>query len=243
MINDETYNAFARGLAGQIRQRAKGLDDESARVVNARPQEHILAGFLTPRSHLADDAASGDSENDDLPRDSSFELTSLGLEWLADFGALSHVTSLSISASVNVYVRCTPSFEEQRRLGSWRREHGGGAQVQKTQAIVPVWKRVRIPEFSLEVDVPNLIRDKRQRIEISSFLNLPVTVIPPDIYSGRRPVYLTENECQTEAAFAAAVSRARTQPFVSFWAASVDVRLISVPTERNAVRVAMRVIN
>ena len=243
MINDETYNAFARGLAGQIRQRAKGLDDESARVVNARPQEHILAGFLTPRSHLADDAASGDSENDDLPRDSSFELTSLGLEWLADFGALSHVTSLSISASVNVYVRCTPSFEEQRRLGSWRREHGGGAQVQKTQAIVPVWKRVRIPEFSLEVDVPNLIRDKRQRIEISSFLNLPPTVIPPDIYSGRRAVYLTENECQTEAAFAAAVSRARTQPFVAFWAASVDVRLISVPTERNAVRVAMRVIN
>src|SRR5690242_9065506 len=102
MIEEQTYNAFARGLTEQIRRRAKGLDDESARIVNTRPQEHILAGFLTPRSV----AHPPDSDNEDLPRDSAFELTSIGLEWLADSDALTRADTLSVSLSLNVYVRC-----------------------------------------------------------------------------------------------------------------------------------------
>jgi hypothetical protein len=39
---------FARALAESIRARAKGIDDDSARIVNTRPQEHVLSGFLTP---------------------------------------------------------------------------------------------------------------------------------------------------------------------------------------------------
>ena len=93
MIDDQTYNVFARALAEQISCRAKGLDDESARIVNVRPQEHILAGFLTPRSvaHPPPGDLNADSEPDDLPRDSAFELTSIGLEWLADREALKRV--------------------------------------------------------------------------------------------------------------------------------------------------------
>src|SRR5262245_26868554 len=116
MIDDQTCNVFARALAEQIRYRAKGLDDESARIVNTRPQEHILAGFLTPRTAVHDhDAVNADADNDDLPGDASFEMTSLGLEWLADLERLSDLDSLSASLSLNVYIRCTPTFDEQKR--------------------------------------------------------------------------------------------------------------------------------
>jgi len=33
MITDHTFNTFARALADGLRQRAKGLDEESARIV------------------------------------------------------------------------------------------------------------------------------------------------------------------------------------------------------------------
>jgi len=246
MIDDQTYNVFARALAEQISCRAKGVDDESARIVNVRPQEHILAGFLTPRSvaHPPPGNLNADSEPDDLPRDSAFELTSIGLEWLADREALRRVDVLSASLSLNVYVRCTPTFDEQKRLGSWRREHGGGvAQAQKTQMVVAVWRRLQIPEFSVEISVGRLLSDKRQRIDISPSLVLPSGNVPPDVYSARQVIHLTESECGTEPAFTAAIIRARTRPFAPFWRAFVDVRLISVPTEPKSIRVAIRVIN
>ena len=245
MIDDQTYNVFARALAEQISCRAKGIDDESARIVNVRPQEHILAGFLTPRSvaHPPPGDLDANSEPDDLPRDSAFELTSIGLEWLADREALNRVDVLSASLSLNVYVRCTPTFDEQKRLGSWRREHGGGAQVQKTQPVIAVWRRLQIPEFSVEISVGRLLSDKRQKVDISPSLVLPTSSVPSDIYSARQVIYLTEPECDSEPAFTAALSRARTRAFASFWKAFVDVRLISVPTEPQSIRVAIRVIN
>src|SRR5437588_5174273 len=246
MIDDQTYNSFARALAEQISCRAKGIDDESARIINVRPQEHILAGFLTPRSvaHPPPGDLDANSEPDDLPRDSAFELTSIGLEWLADREALARVDALSASLSLNVYVRCTPTFDEQKRLGSWRREHGGGgAQTQKTQPVIAIWRRLKIPEFPVEISVGRLLREKRKRIDIAPSLILPSGSIPPDIYSARQVVYLTEPECDTEPAFTAALGRTRNRPFASFWKAFIDVRLISVPTEPNTIRVAIRVIN
>lgn len=245
MIDDQTYNTFARSLAEQIRERAKGLDDESARIVNTRPQEHILAGFLTPRSAEDQDGpADGDPENDDLPRDKAFELTSLGLEWLADLEALTQCQAISAAVSLNVYVRCTPTFEEQKRLGAWRRDPAAAAiPAQKIQAVVAVWRRVAFPEFSVDISIPDLLRDKRQHIDISPSLAVATADVPTDIYSARRAVYLTENECETEAAFAAALTRVRAQRFNSFWKGFVDVRLIRVPTEPNSIRFALRVVN
>src|SRR5882762_6830239 len=215
MIDDQTYNVLARGLAEQISCRAKGLDDESTRIVNVRPQEHILAGFLTPRSvaHPPPGDLDANSEPDDLPRDSAFELTSIGLEWLADQGAFKRVDVLSTSLSLNVYVRCTPTLDEQKRLGSWRREHGGGAQVQRTQPVIAVGRRLQIPEFSVEISVGRLLSDKRQKVDISPSLVLPTSSVPPDIYSARQVIYLTEPECDSEPAFTAPLSRARTRAF------------------------------
>lgn len=246
MINDQTYNAFARALVAQIGRRAKGVDDESARIVNVRPQEHILAGFLTPRSvaHQPPPDPAQDDEVDDLPRDAAFELTSIGLEWLADQSALKGIKSLSVSVSLNLYVRCTPTFEEQSRLGSWRREHrGSGAQSPRTQPVVPVWRRVEVPAFNVEIGIDALLKDKRRRIDITPTLALPADGIPADVYSARQAVHLTEPECATEQAFIAALGRARTRAFSSFWRGFLDVRLISVPTEPTATRVAVRLIN
>src|SRR5277367_1994525 len=133
MIDDCTYNTFARVLAEHIRLRSKGLDQDSARIVNTRPSEHILAGFLTPRSPAVPPPdGTSEVDIDDLPRDSAFELTAVGLEWLADREELSRLDSLSVSLSLSVYIRCTPTFEEQKKHGTWHRERvGNQANLQK----------------------------------------------------------------------------------------------------------------
>src|ERR1017187_450030 len=160
MIDDRTYNTFARALAEHVRLRAKGLDQESSRIVNARPQEHILAGFLTPRVPAVPPPDElSDSEIDDLPRDSAFELTAVGLEWLADREQLARLESLSVFLSLSVYIRCTPTFEEQKKYGSWRRERiGNQADMQKVQTVVPIWRRLDIPEFAVNVPVTELLQ-------------------------------------------------------------------------------------
>src|ERR1022692_401674 len=245
MIDDRTYNAFARALAEHIRLRAKGLAQDSARIVNARPQEHILAGFLTPRSPAVPPPdGSSDADIDDLPRDSAFELTAVGLEWLADREELTRLESLSVSLSLSVYIRCTPTFEEQKKYGSWRRERiGNQADMQKVQTVVPIWRRLDIPEFAVNVPVTELLRDKRQRTDITPNLQLPAMAQLSDIHSAKRAVNLTEPECETDVAFNTALNRARTQVFAPFWRGFIDVRLISVPTEPAVVRVAVRVVN
>jgi len=246
MIDDRTYNTFARALTNHIRDRAKGLDADSARIVNTRPQEHVLAGFLTPRSADAQhNPADDESEVDDLPRDSAFELSTIGLEWLADRAALASVGTLPLTVSLNVYVRSTPTFQEQTRLGSWRRERqAGGPAGQKVQSVIGVWQRFVIPEFSADITVPAVLQKKRQRIDISPFLVLPPDAShAPDIYSARQPIFLTEHDCETEAAFISALGRTRTRPFAPFWKGFVDVRLIGMPTEPSAVRLAIRVVN
>ena len=245
MIDDRTYNTFARALAEHIRLRAKGLDQDSARIVNTRPPEHILAGFLTPRSPAVPPPdGSGDADIDDLPRDSAFELTAVGLEWLADREELGRIEFLSVSLSLSVYIRCTPTFEEQKKYGSWRRERvGNQADMQKVQTVVPIWRRFAIPQFAVAVPISVLLRDKRHRTDISSNLQLPAMAQLSDIHSAKRAVNLTESECGGDTAFNTALSRVRTQVFAPYWRGFIDVRLISVPTEPAVVRVAIRVVN
>lgn len=246
MIDDQVYNDFARALTEQISRRAKGLDEESARIVNVRPQEHILSGFLTSRSaaHPPAQTPGADEDIDDLPRDAAFELTSIGLEWLADQEALNRTQSLTAWLSANLYVRCTPTFEEQSRLGSWRREQvAAGSPPQKTQPVLPVWRRLEMPEFSVEISIKNLLKDKHQKIDVSQFLRPPANILPQDIYTARRPIHMTEPQCADKQSFLDALQDTRTQPFTSIWRGFVDVRLISVPTEPNLIRIAVRIVN
>ena len=48
-LTDSDYNAFSVALVERLTQRAKGLDDGSKRIVNLRPSDHILSGFLELR--------------------------------------------------------------------------------------------------------------------------------------------------------------------------------------------------
>jgi len=249
VIDDQAYNRFARALAETIRARAKGIDDDSARIVNTRPQEHVLSGFLTPHDVPAAaphaDDTEADVEIDDLPKDSAFELTALGLEFMADRAPLAAHTALSVTLQLNVYVRVVPTWSEQNQFGTWQRDRAAGqAPATKSQALVPAWRRFQIAPFDVAVTVADLLRIKRQRIDVSPQVRLSATEsADPSLYSARHAMYATEAELATEVAFSPATVRAHPHAFASSWSASVDVRLINVPTEPNQVRLAVRVIN
>src|SRR5687768_3147518 len=122
MITDDHYNRFARTLASRFAARASGLDAESARL-GVRPADHVLTGFLTPggtddehepgASADRDDGEEGDAAAAalgraaavDLPQDSAYELSNVGLEWLAPEAALTDLAELTIEARLHVYVR------------------------------------------------------------------------------------------------------------------------------------------
>jgi hypothetical protein len=247
MIDEHIYNKFARGLAERTRFRAKGLDDDSARIVNSRPHEHILSGFLTPRSQNQRqyEATERDPEIEDLPRDSAFELTAIGLEFIADRQALARVEKIPLSLSLNVYIRCVPTFAEQQKSPAWRREHIPGQDAtRKVQSLLPVWRRFEIAPFTIPLFVDNFVKERGTRIDISAHLK-PSTIDMQSValHSARHAIILTEDDCATETTFDAVAALAQTPPFVPFWRGFVDVRLVNVPTEPNTVRIAVRVVN
>ena len=112
---------------------------------------------------------------------------------------------------LNVYVRCIPSFDEQKVAGSWRREHTTGAGPgQKIQSLIPVWRRCKLPTLPVVISVPGLLKERRQRIDISDDLKLtPEQLAASDIYSARVAINVTETECETATAFDVAVRRAQ----------------------------------
>ena len=249
MIDDQVYNRFARALAESIRTRAKGIGDDSARIVNTRPQEHVLSGFLTPHdlpvvAPPVDDT-DPDAQIDDLPKDSAFELTSLGLEFMADRVSLAAHETLAVTLQLNVYVRVVPCWSEQKQFGTWQRDRAAGqAPTTKSQALVPAWRRFQIAPFDVAVTVADLLRFKRQRINLASHIRLTAAdSADQSLYSSRHDIRVSEAELATEVAFGPATARAHPHPFTSTWNAAVDVRLINVPTEPGQVRLAVRVIN
>jgi hypothetical protein len=97
-LTNDDYNNFARSLAKRVIERAKGLDEESRRLVRGRPSDYVLSGFLTPGgvapaqqinepAEASDGFARGDGSPadgstdeqlsellaQDLPRDSAYE--------------------------------------------------------------------------------------------------------------------------------------------------------------------------
>ncbi len=247
MIDDQIYNRFARALSEKIRARAKGIDDDSARIVNTRPQEHVLSCFLTPRGQPAAAGHSDDNVDDvdDLPKDSAFELSSIGLEFMVDRTTLESLSTLAVTIALNVYVRVLPTWQEQRQYGAWQRDRNTGAgPATKSQALAAAWKRISLPPFSTDVDVRDLVTQRRQSIDISNNLHLPASdAADTTLFSARHNVTVTEAELATETSFAPAALRAHGQPHPSPWRACIDVRTISAPTEPDHLRLAIRLIN
>src|SRR5262245_38879093 len=121
MLTDADYNRFSVSLVTRLANRLRGLDSTAARLVGERPQDHILAGFLTPskmdeaRSSPDDDEVVEEMLASDLPRDSAYEQTSIGAEWLMP--AESTLGNVNLLVGGSLYVRRLPQFDEQSKLG------------------------------------------------------------------------------------------------------------------------------
>jgi hypothetical protein len=245
-LNDQVLNAFATNLVNCVRERAKGRDDKSARIVNTRPDEFVLAGFLTPRSvgtgaaHDEDDAAT------DLPQDSAYEQTAIGLEWMVDAQRFSEISSIEVDVSAYVYVRVLPTFDEQRAFGSWQVERPSPAGVagQRRQAAVPVWIRLSIPEFRIPVPGSTLLANRKVVIKLDGRFapSLSGTELA-SVYPTRRPIYFSEEDLKDGPAFEACLRQLASKSFSPLWSGALDVRLISVMTEPTRHRIALRLVN
>lgn len=246
MLNDPALNGFASALANSVRERAKGCDDKSVRIVNTRPDEFVLAGFLTPRNVEGIGSQDEDDVATDLPQDSAYEQTAIGLEWMVDAEAFSVLDTIGVELSGHVYVRVFPTFDEQQSLGSWHvdRARAGGVVGQKRQAAIPVWLRVNIPSFRVEVPVSELLANHSAVIGVEQHFALSLS--PEElatIYPARRPIYFSEEDLKDRTAFEACLKPPGQNSLSSIWSANLDVRLISVTTEPSLHRIALRLVN
>jgi hypothetical protein len=267
-LTDTDYNAFATTLAERFSDRARGLDEGSVRLVGLRPADHILAGFLTPVSVApiafsgttatpapSEQSASEDDLADDLPRDSAYEQTAIGLEWIAPLEALVANRQLRVDVGFFVYLRRLPTFSEQRQHSVWRdapqptQPPPGPTAVAppssvKITNVVPVWTRERISNLRVSIDLGDLRRQRRISRDLSEQIRSAVQSIPMDrAFPGRQPISIEQNALTSAEDFEAQVVALRNVPHLLDWRAAIDVRLSSVPTLPGCVRLALRVIN
>lgn len=245
MISDKAYNDFASALVGDIRERAKGLDQGSARIVRSRPSDHILCGFLTPTGNAPPtDGSTEADEATDLPRDSSFNMSSLGMEFMVETLAFHSLTVLQCTVQLHLYVRSLPTVHEQRRLGIWRREHAlTSPSTEKVQSIIDVWRRVPVPPFTIDIPVAQLNEERKLRISLDHLVIPNGVDVATDLHTARRTQFVAESELADETTFSVVATRCSSGPLTNHWKAAIDVRLISVPTDVTLTRVALRIIN
>ncbi len=272
-LTDAHYNTFARTLTARFAKRATGLDESSTRIVGGRPSDQILAGFLTPgspedtaRSHT--DGDSGRRREDgagvegadavlaeDLPRDSAYEQTAIGLEWIAPMQALCKGSSAGVRVQLHVYLRRLPSFADQRERAMWRapsRQHadarptsGGGASGDpRLSDLVAVWTREAPPELKAEIDLGELRQRRRARIDLSAQLAEAWSGGRfADLYPGRRPILVPEVELKSEERYSRWLASLPTGRFPIDWRPVLDVRILPIPTQPGSARIALRVLN
>jgi len=267
-LTDTDYNAFATALAERFAERARGLGRDGARIVNQRPSDHILAGFLTPvtdRSVSRPPSAPAPSETsdgveealaEDLPRDSAYEQTSMGLEWIAPMDALRSGGRLSVDVEFFVYVRRLPTLTEQRDHAVWQgaprppQTQSGDvlettpSQAPKVAKLIPVWTREHISGLRAPVNLAELRERHRVSVDLSGQIRDGVRRVPLDrAYRGRQPLAIQQPDLVSAEIFEARLAALHADALPIEWRAAVDMRLSSVPTEPGCVRVALRVIN
>ena len=240
------YQRFARRFTDHFAARVIGLDPSLARIVNLRPADQVLGGFLTPVREDEDSDADGSIE--DLPQDSAYEQTAMGLEWLIDQDALSS-TSLAVSISLSVYARVMPTYEEQRAGQRWDRPRGRARQDlgQEAEAqIVPVWQRIDLKPVTLDIPLADMVSRRRLRIDISASLRehwQHVDLSALKLYPGGTRLSMRASEF-TPAGFEQFVHQTlRATAPTPEWGADLDLRLSPFPTTPGFGRLSLRLIN
>jgi len=243
---EDIYNSFAMGIVHRVAERATGLDGDAARLVGQRPPDHVLAGFLTPVRH---DKGEGDEDaggGDDLPQDSPYEQTSIGMEWLVPIDGM-RTRHLDVSVDLCVYVRRLPAFGEQVAHTRWSAPRKEGEEP--VAAVVPVWTREDIPRLAARIDLANL-RDRRAAVaplgpQIAAAWQGRMDDLD-DLYPAPGPLAIEKPALATASAYAA--WRAGRSPTAAMrealgWGAAIDARVVPVPTEPGCLRLSLRVIN
>ncbi|HEY4100209.1 MAG TPA: DEAD/DEAH box helicase family protein [Gemmatimonadales bacterium] len=234
----EVINGFARGVSGLFAQAAKGEDSASLRFAAQRPYERILAGFLTP---VDTDLLTGPGQ---VPDDTNYEQTNLGFEWCLPLDRIKQSDRLLVGVSLSGYVRSLPSFAEASqdarfRQGAWR--------------VGECWQRVSLsdvdaPALKAEIDVAGLVKAGLVEIDLSDQLVAAWRARAASIgglYPGRVPLDLHPPDIADEASYQAWVSQslAGKAAAAPLWRPKLDLRVFPSPTEHNAVRVLLRVVN
>jgi hypothetical protein len=239
------YLTFARGLTQRFAERVVGLDQSAARILKLRPADQVLGGFLTPARTRED--ADDDGPIEDLPQDSAYEQTALGLEWLAPVAGLGG-TWADVRIALSVYVRVMPTFDEQAANLSWKstwRRAESKAPVEPEADIVPVWRRVDLEELGLAVELAELCSRRRLVLPLTADLRaawLRARAVLRDRYPTASPLTIRKSAF-TKNGFESWGNALKETEKAEDWAADIDIRFTSVPTEPGCGRVSLRVIN
>jgi hypothetical protein len=249
-MTPEVYNQFALSLVDHIVERALGCDPESERIVDARPADHILAGFLTPVHPASESASLENSEelaSEDLPQDRPHEQSAIGLEWLAPVAGLTE-GRLEVEVGFSVYVRRVPTYEELHSHMSWNRIRNEGEVP--SIPIIEVWTREALPNFSLSLELARLHREKRVALpfetEVAAVWEARLHELS-DLYltAQRLDLPLADHRLTPEAYHqwlqTQRHSAGRQNRYD--WAPRIDARITPVPTAPDCVRLSLRLIN
>ena len=237
-LSKSTLNNFATSLARNLGARILGLDDNAARILGARPVDHVLGGFLTPSE---EEDSGGDSEEiltRDLPTDSAYEQTSVGIEWLCPISSAKAIARVDVDFCV--YVRRLPTFSEQRANCVWKRDN---ADVERHTKAVAVWTRERSTKVSVEIDLALLQKERRITRDISTEVLSALTLDERGLYPGRMPIKFRESDLSNNTSFETRVKELGNAKRPAHWRASIDVRMLVPPSEPDCGRIALRIIN
>lgn len=245
-LTDSDYNTFASSVVSRFAGRLRGVDAAAQRLVGVRPQDHVLAGFLTP-VEADENAEPGENDPDavlaaDLPRDSTYGQTSVGAEWLMPVEQA--LGELQISVAGAVYVRRLPEFDEQLKHGVWETVNDAVTGPRRVSELVPVWSRERVETMAVSVSLAELFAQRRCRKDLTPDLAQKIqNVAVEKLFPGRRPVRIEVSQLEDAANYDAFIA---TQPRTGIalgWRLVVDVRVVPYPSDPSLVRVAARVIN
>lgn len=254
-----TLNNFARTLSRSIAQRAVGLDKASERIIELRPPEQILAGFLTPMQDQEKDASEDididEQFAEDLPQDSPYEQTAVGFEWLAPRHALDDLATMKVIVDCAVYVRRLPTFPEQKKYGTPKTERqkpsvaspqnnnaSSSTQITRYEELIMVWTREKPAQpLAREINLGRLMKERVVQIDLEHDLKKELA-IGSDI-SPKRPTRIPMDALKDEDSYQKWLSGLSHRSLDQSWRPVIDVRLSAIPTEPDYVRIALRIIN
>jgi hypothetical protein len=240
-LSDEDYNAFARGLTNSFGGRVVGRDPASERLLGVRPADHILAGFLTPtgKEELDDPSA------DDLPRDSAYEQSSIGFEWLVPIEAVTNSDGIDVQLEFYVYVRRLPTFEELLPNLVWRTPRSDEEMLEELASVPLVWTREGPFRASHRVSVSELLRTHQHVATLAPQVVAAVGMIDTGtLFPGRRSLKLSRTDVGSTASYESwKAARAQGETRFPGWTPQLDARATPVPLDPRVVRLALRIVN